>query len=116
MPVEGFEVPSGATDVVHTHIDVDPRYTLETHKGTGYYKVPSLREFGIGALSGTTVPPRPSKTGLMQPVSIRDMFRLASRVATERLVRFQGIASGSIRRNKSGRLDHFSKDLMIGRA
>jgi cytochrome c peroxidase len=25
------------------HIGVDPRYAIETHKGTGYYKIPSLK-------------------------------------------------------------------------
>ena len=43
VPADGFEPPPGAGDVVAGHIGVDPRYTLETHKGTGYYKVPSLK-------------------------------------------------------------------------
>jgi hypothetical protein len=43
VPVEGFEIPAGASDVVSIRIGVDPRYTLDTHKGTGYYKVPSLK-------------------------------------------------------------------------
>jgi hypothetical protein len=43
VPVEGFDVPSGAADVVPVRIGVDPRYTLQTHKGTGYYKVPSIK-------------------------------------------------------------------------
>jgi hypothetical protein len=43
VPVEGFEPPPGAPDVVPVPIGVDPRYTLQTHKGTGYYKVPSLK-------------------------------------------------------------------------
>jgi len=29
--------------VLLVRIGVDPRYTLETHKSTGYYKVPSLK-------------------------------------------------------------------------
>ena len=41
IPVEGFE--ARGEDVMETRIGVDPRYTLETHKGTGYYKVPSLK-------------------------------------------------------------------------
>lgn len=41
--VEGFESPDGEADVMPVRIGVDPRYTLETHKGTGYYKVPSLK-------------------------------------------------------------------------
>jgi Di-haem oxidoreductase, putative peroxidase len=43
VPVEGFEVSGSATDVMHLSIGVDPRYTLQTHKGTGLYKVPSLK-------------------------------------------------------------------------
>jgi hypothetical protein len=42
VAVEGFESAEEA-DVMPASIGVDPRYTLETHKGTGYYKVPSLR-------------------------------------------------------------------------
>jgi hypothetical protein len=41
--VEGFESPDGEADVMPVRIGVDPRYTLETHKGTGYYKVPPLK-------------------------------------------------------------------------
>jgi hypothetical protein len=43
VPVEGFQVPADAADVMPFSIGVDPRYTLQTHKGTGYYKVPSLK-------------------------------------------------------------------------
>jgi hypothetical protein len=28
---------------MEARIGTDPRYSLETHKGTGYYKVPSLK-------------------------------------------------------------------------
>lgn len=41
VPVEGFT--GRGEDAMETTIGVDPRYTLETHKGTGYYKVPSLK-------------------------------------------------------------------------
>ena len=41
--MEGFEVPAGTADILPVRIGVDPRYTLDTHKGTGYYKVPSLK-------------------------------------------------------------------------
>ena len=43
VAADGFAAPAGAADVVPGHIGVDPRYALETHKGTGYYKVPSLK-------------------------------------------------------------------------
>lgn len=43
IAADGFEPPAGAPDVIPGHIGVDPRYALATHKGTGYYKVPSLK-------------------------------------------------------------------------
>ena len=43
IPADGFDPPADATDVVDRHIGVDPRYALDSHKGTGYYKVPSLK-------------------------------------------------------------------------
>jgi mono/diheme cytochrome c family protein len=43
IAADGFEPPADAVDVVPVRIGVDPRYALETHKGTGYYKVPSLK-------------------------------------------------------------------------
>lgn len=43
VPVEGFKVSADAAAVMPVTIGVDPRYTLDTHKGTGYYKVPSLK-------------------------------------------------------------------------
>jgi len=46
IPVDGFD-PSEEHrrrfDVMEMRIGTDPRYALETHKGTGYYKVPSLK-------------------------------------------------------------------------
>ncbi len=42
--VEGFEPPAGSPDPVFDRtIGIDPRTTLATLKGTGYYKVPSLK-------------------------------------------------------------------------
>lgn len=46
LPVDGFEPPAGAArqfDVLTTRVGTDPRFALQTHKGTGYYKVPSLK-------------------------------------------------------------------------
>jgi len=43
IAADGFEPPTDVLDVVPVRIGVDPRYALETHKGTGYYKVPSLK-------------------------------------------------------------------------
>jgi hypothetical protein len=43
VAADGFEPPPGAAGVVPRRIGVDPRYALQTHKATGYYKVPSLK-------------------------------------------------------------------------
>jgi hypothetical protein len=44
--VDGFEVPEAdraTLDLMDARLGTDPGYTLATHKGTGYYKVPSLK-------------------------------------------------------------------------
>jgi hypothetical protein len=46
LPVRGFKVPSEhlrAYDILNIPIGTDPRLALQTRRGTGYYKVPSLR-------------------------------------------------------------------------
>jgi hypothetical protein len=46
LPVSGFRVPTehlSKYDILNVPIDTDPRLTLDTRRGTGYYKVPSLR-------------------------------------------------------------------------
>jgi hypothetical protein len=45
-PVDGFTVPAAHLveyDVTELSLGTDPRLSLETRRGTGYYKVPSLR-------------------------------------------------------------------------
>jgi hypothetical protein len=45
-PAPGFTVPPahlGTYDVLRTSVGTDPRLTLQTRRGTGYYKVPSLK-------------------------------------------------------------------------
>lgn len=46
IPVDGF-TPSAEDksrfDITEAPLGTDPRYALQTHKGTGYYKVPSLK-------------------------------------------------------------------------
>lgn len=45
-PVNGFAPPEDHKrrfDLMDVRVGTDPRYALETHKGTGYYKVPSLK-------------------------------------------------------------------------
>jgi cytochrome c553 len=44
-PAAGFRVPAGQTakyDILPVTVGTDPRATMETRRGTGYYKVPSL--------------------------------------------------------------------------
>jgi hypothetical protein len=46
LPVQGFEIPPDHRtkyDILDIPIGTDPRLTLQTRRGTGYYKVPSLR-------------------------------------------------------------------------
>ncbi len=49
MPVDGFTPPTGDTQTARLHIfkgmriGTDPNLALKTRKGTGYYKVPSLK-------------------------------------------------------------------------
>ena len=45
-PAEGFHVPADARailDVLPTPVGTDPNLTMRTRRGTGYYKVPSIR-------------------------------------------------------------------------
>src|SRR5262249_20259494 len=45
-PVEGFTVPEGHLkkyDILPVSVGTDPNLTLKTRRGTGYYKVPSLK-------------------------------------------------------------------------
>ncbi|MGH9664558.1 MAG: hypothetical protein ACRD9L_09065 [Bryobacteraceae bacterium] len=43
-PVDGFDSAADREpDVLNVRVGTDPRYALATHKGTGYYKVPSLK-------------------------------------------------------------------------
>jgi hypothetical protein len=43
VPVEGFQSAETISDRSGKPVGVDPRYTLQTHKATGFYKVPSLK-------------------------------------------------------------------------
>src|SRR5436190_24361334 len=46
MPVRGFQTPQAHLDkydILNVPIETDSRLTLQTRRGTGYYKVPSLR-------------------------------------------------------------------------
>jgi hypothetical protein len=45
-PVDGFKVPADhrrTYDILWTSVGTDSRLALQTRRGTGYYKVPSLR-------------------------------------------------------------------------
>lgn len=43
LPVAGFEVDPRNSDVLNIPINTDPNLALKTRRGTGYYKVPSLK-------------------------------------------------------------------------
>jgi hypothetical protein len=46
IPVEGFRPAAGQKErdeILERRLGTDPRYTLQSRKGTGYYKVPSLK-------------------------------------------------------------------------
>jgi hypothetical protein len=46
LPVRGFRVPAEHRkryDILDIDIGTDPTLALETRRGTGYYKIPSLR-------------------------------------------------------------------------
>ena len=43
MPVAGFKVGRATSDVLNMPINTDPNLALKTRRGTGYYKVPSLK-------------------------------------------------------------------------
>jgi hypothetical protein len=46
VPVDGFEVPEDHRqryDILWASVGTDPRLALQTRRGTGYYKVPSLK-------------------------------------------------------------------------
>jgi hypothetical protein len=46
LPVRGFHIPEkhlNRYDILNIPIETDSRLTLQTRRGTGYYKVPSLR-------------------------------------------------------------------------
>jgi hypothetical protein len=43
LPVAGFQVDTGNSDVLNVPINTDANLALATRRGTGYYKVPSLK-------------------------------------------------------------------------
>jgi hypothetical protein len=58
-PADGFEVPAGRSDVMPVRVGTDPELAMLSRRGTGYYKVPSLKgvwyrgPFGHGGGSPT---------------------------------------------------------------
>jgi hypothetical protein len=56
-PADGFDVPETHRqqyDILEISVGTDPSYTLKMWRGTGYYKVPSLKRFGTAGLFYTT--------------------------------------------------------------
>ena len=43
VPADGFDPSARNPDAMPARIGVNASYAMETHKGTGYYKVPSLK-------------------------------------------------------------------------
>ena len=55
IPADGFTPPRGAGqkyDILSTSVGTDPGLTLKTRRGTGYYKVPSLKGLWYRSLFG----------------------------------------------------------------
>jgi hypothetical protein len=66
-PANGFQIPREhfkLYDILQVSVGTDPTLTLRTARGTGYYKVPSLRAYGTAGCSRMTVPAQRWKTGL----------------------------------------------------
>jgi hypothetical protein len=65
-PVEGFRVPDDHRtkyDILPVTVGTDPGLALKTRRGTGYYKVPSLKASGVGKCFRTTALAPRLKTG-----------------------------------------------------
>ena len=57
IPVDGFtpsDEDKATLAILERRVGTDPRYALQTRKGTGYYKVPSLKGSGIAGRSNIT--------------------------------------------------------------
>ena len=81
LPVAGFQIPQdhrGRFDILDTPIDTDPRLTLQTRRGTGYYKVPSLRGLWYRGPFEHDGSVAPWKTGSMSAGSRMTTCRLDS--------------------------------------
>ena len=66
-PAPGFTVPKdhwAKYDILPMSVGTEPGLTMETRRGTGYYKVPSFEGSGIAACSATVAGARRWRTGL----------------------------------------------------
>jgi hypothetical protein len=73
-PVKGFDIPpahKNMFDILRISVGTDPGLALLTRRGTGYYKVPSLKGPGIATCSRTTAPAPPWRTGSIAPPARR---------------------------------------------
>jgi hypothetical protein len=84
---EGFTSPPGAEqkyDILLISVGTDPNLALKTRRGTGYYKIPSLKGCGIAACSGIAGGVRRSKTGSTHAARRMITFRRGSSLTERR--------------------------------
>ena len=82
VAVDEFEVPREHRqmyDILWASVGTDSRLATQTRRGTGYYKVPSLKECGIAGRSSTTDPWQLWKTGSIHAVYRMIMYRQDSK-------------------------------------
>ena len=98
LAVRAFDPPADhyrRYDVSTRRIDTDETLTMTTRRGTGYYKVPSLKGRGIAARFSTAVRSQPWRTGSIPPVSTTATCRRDSQASEEDRARCVAIVSGS---------------------
>ena len=81
LPVAGFNPPPEHReryDILDVPLGTDPGLTLTTRRGTGYYKVPSLKGVWYRGRSSTTAQSRRSKIGSIRLVSEPTIVRPGS--------------------------------------
>jgi hypothetical protein len=80
---KGFHPPADhplRSDIMPVSVGTDPSLALKTRKGTGLYKVPSLRGYGIGVCTATKELSPALRTGSIRHASGQIMCRRDSKV------------------------------------
>ena len=102
-PAPGFAVPDDH-DILRRSVGTDPSLTLTTRRGTGYYRVPSLKGAWYGARSNTTARWRRLKIGSIRAACAMTTCRPAGRDMSCRPGRSRGTSSDwTCRPRTSGR-------------